>query len=235
MNSNNIKHKNCLISAVGKNSLHKLWAKGTCNFDIHLIVYDDSIDMFRNDADFICIIKGYKLKVIYRYLEANPHFLDVYDYFFFPDDDIKMDAVTINALFDTMRQYELRIAQPALSMSYSTWAHTLKDRYYQLRYTDFVEMMVPCFSNRAFNLLHKRCLLGDKGHNEVLMPTIFKYFNLRIADFGGHGRYIYAGCPELFYTYDPNCYEGDTCTHRCYPSYNMENMYFPNMIYHPIK
>ena len=149
MTRNNIKHKNCLISAVGKNSLHKLWAKGTCNFDIHLIVYDDSIDMFRNDADFICHIKGYKLKVIYRYLEANPHFLDAYDYFFFPDDDIKMDAITINALFDTMRQYELKIAQPALSMSYSTWAHTLKDRYYQLRYTSFVEMMVPCFSKEA--------------------------------------------------------------------------------------
>lgn len=142
-------NKNCLISAVGKDSLHELWTKGTRHFDIHLIVYDDSIDMFRNDADFICHIKGYKLKVIYKYLEANPHFLDVYDYFFFPDDDIKMDAVTINALFDTMRQYELKIAQPALSMSYSTWPHTLKDRYCKLRYTNFVEMMVPCFSREA--------------------------------------------------------------------------------------
>lgn len=149
MNEKNIPLKNCLISAVGKNSFHKLWTKGTHNFDVHLIVYDDSIDMFRNDADYVCHIKGYKLKVIYKYLEANPHFLDVYDYFFFPDDDIKMDATTINALFDAMRRYDLKIAQPALRMSYYSWQHTLYDRYCKLRYTNFVEMMVPCFSQEA--------------------------------------------------------------------------------------
>lgn len=91
------------------------------------------------------------------------------------------------------------------------------------------------FSNRAFNLLHKRCLLGDRGHNEILMPTLFKYFNLNIADFGGHGKYIYTGHPELFYTYDPNSNESDTYTHRCYPPYNIKDMRYPNMIYHPIK
>ena len=34
-----------------------------CNFDIHLIVYDDSLYMFQEDADFICHIKGYILKI----------------------------------------------------------------------------------------------------------------------------------------------------------------------------
>lgn len=141
--------KNCVISAVGKNSLHKMWTEGNGDFDLHLIAYDDSLEQFRGDADFACHIKGYKLKVIYKYLEANPQFKDMYDYFFFPDDDIQMDAATINALFEAMCHYGLKIAQPALRMSYYTWPHTLYNRYSKLRYTNFVEMMAPCFSREA--------------------------------------------------------------------------------------
>lgn len=141
--------RNCVISAVGRNSLHKMWTEGNRNFDLHLIVYDDSLERFRDDAEYVSHIKGFKLKVIYKYLEANPQFKDKYDYYFFPDDDIRMDAATINAVFDAMRHYELKIAQPALRMSYFTWQHTLYDRYSKLRYTNFVEMMVPCFSHEA--------------------------------------------------------------------------------------
>ena len=118
-------NRNCVISAVGKNSLHKMWTDGNRNFDFHLIVYDDQLELFRNDAEYVSHIKGFKLRVIYKYLEANSHFKDQYDYYFFPDDDIQMDATTINALFDAMRHYDLKIAQPALRMSYYTWPHTL--------------------------------------------------------------------------------------------------------------
>ncbi|MCM1511138.1 MAG: DUF707 domain-containing protein [Clostridium sp.] len=178
-NNNTIIQKNCLISAVGKNSLHKLWTDGGHNFDMHLIVYDDSIEAFREDADFICHIKGYKLKVIYKYLESHPQLLDEYDYFFFPDDDIKMDAVIINALFDAMRQYKLKIAQPALSMSYSTWPHTLKNRYCKLRYTNFVEMMVPCFSKHAlkkvlFTFNENETGWGTESHWPLLIQASTK-------------------------------------------------------------
>lgn len=122
-------NKNCVISAVGKNSLHKMWTEGTRDFDLHLIVYDDSVDLFRNDAEYACHIKGYKLNVIYKYLYANPQFKDMYDYFFFPDDDIRMISTNINTLFEAMRCYDLKIAQPALRMSYYTWPYTLYNRY----------------------------------------------------------------------------------------------------------
>lgn len=144
-------HSNCVISAVGRNSLHRMWLKGECNFDLHLVVYDDSMEEFRGDTEYICHIKGYKLKVIYRYLEMYPELKERYDYFFFPDDDIQMDTAAINALFEAMRRYRLQIAQPVLSMSYYTWRHTLQDRYCKLRYINFVEMMVSCFSREALN------------------------------------------------------------------------------------
>ena len=144
-------HSNCVISAVGRNSLHRMWLTGECNFDLHLVVYDDSMEEFHGDTEYICHIKGYKLRVVYRYLEMYPELKERYDYFFFPDDDIQMDAAAINTLFEAMRRYRLQIAQPALRMSYYTWSHTLQDRYCKLRYINFVEMMVPCFSREALN------------------------------------------------------------------------------------
>ena len=64
---------NCVISAVGKNSLHRKWMEGEMNFDLHLIVYDDSIELFREDTEHICHMKGFKLKLVYNYLQAHPH------------------------------------------------------------------------------------------------------------------------------------------------------------------
>ncbi len=151
-----------MISSVCKNSMHKKWIEGECNFDLHLIVFDDSIDKFKGDTEYICHSKGYKLKNVYKYLNANPQILSRYDYFFLPDDDVYMDSATINSLFDAMRRFNLQIAQPALVRSYYSWPHTLKDRFCKLRYTDFVEMMVPCFSQEAL-----RTVLFTFNENET--------------------------------------------------------------------
>ena len=43
-------HSNCVISAVGGNSLHRMWLTGECNFDLHLVVYDDSMEEFHGDT-----------------------------------------------------------------------------------------------------------------------------------------------------------------------------------------
>lgn len=91
------------------------------------------------------------------------------------------------------------------------------------------------FSNRTLSLLHSRCLLGDRGHNELLMPTLFKYIKLKIADFGGTGCYIYKEHPNLFYMYDTEDEANDKCTLRCYPPHYISTMKIPNMIYRPIK
>lgn len=143
--------RNCVISAVGANSLHKHWLDGgeDRSFDLHLIVYDKSFSKYYNDADFMSFKKGFKLKLVYDYLKDNPQFLDYYSYFFIPDDDIMADALSIECLFETMDRYSLQIAQPALRQSYFTYMITLMDHLSELRYTNFVEMMLPCFSNHA--------------------------------------------------------------------------------------
>lgn len=142
-------NRNCIIGAVGKNSLHKNWIRKNASYDLHLIVYDDSIEKYKNDTKYICHLSGMKLKIVSKYLQMNPWVLYKYNYFLIPDDDILIKASEIEKLFYNMRHFKLKIAQPALVSSYYSWAVTLHDRYSILRYTNFVEMMVPCFSQEA--------------------------------------------------------------------------------------
>lgn len=144
-----VSHANCVISSIGSSNLHKEWTEGVCEFDLHLLIYDESLEENTLDTPFVSRQKGYKLKNVHKYLMDNPWILDKYDYFFIPDDDILMDPERINRLFHLMRQYKLRIAQPSLIHSYFLWGHTLHDPYCKLRYTNYVEMMVPCFSKEA--------------------------------------------------------------------------------------
>lgn len=141
--------KNCIISAVGKGSLHKGWINQSVDFDLHLLIYDDSYSYYYNDSPFILGQKGYKFNLIYEYLQKNPDYIDKYDYFLFPDDDIEIDSENISKLFLLMHEYNLQIAQPALSNSYYSYEHTLRNRFCKLRFTNFVEMMTPCFSREA--------------------------------------------------------------------------------------
>ena len=157
--------KNCVISAVGRGSLHREWLKGKeepC-FDLHLMVYDKSFSDFFSDADFITYRKGQKLKLLYFYLSCHPEYVDEYEYFFIPDDDILADADTINKLFYLMRKYSIEIGQPSLSESYCTYPHTLRDHMCILRYTNFVEMMVPCFSRNALKAVFRTFNAGKNG------------------------------------------------------------------------
>lgn len=115
--------------------------------------------------------------------------------------------------------------------------HEIKLKNIPLNHITLLKSFNPIcrFSNRALTLLHSRCLLGDRGHNELLMPTLFRHFKLKIADFGGTGRYTYKDYPNLFYIYDETDTETDKCTHRYSPPYNISAMRYHNMIYHPIK
>lgn len=91
------------------------------------------------------------------------------------------------------------------------------------------------FSNRALRLLHGRCLLGDRGHNEVLMATLFRYFDMSIADFGGQGSFVSPGCENLFYKEDVSGGDSPGWTHRYRPMHKESEMRLKDMIYHPVK
>ena len=144
-------NKYCIVAAVGRSSLHQEWineGKGGV-FDLHLIVYDDSYDIFKLDTPYITASKGYKFNLIQDYLNKNPHVMKQYDYFYMPDDDISIDYNNIKKLFNYMQEYKLAIAQPAIANSFYSYPHTTRKNNSTLRYTSFVEVMQPCFSRSA--------------------------------------------------------------------------------------
>ena len=141
--------KNAVFVPVGKDSLHRQLLKGDADFDLHLLIYDGSYNKFCNDSDFVVCDAGYKMDMTYRYLHRRPELFEKYEYFFLLDDDIVISTEDVNRLFSMMREYQLKIAQPSLVMSYYTYKHTAFHPFYILRYTNFVEMMMPCFSRDA--------------------------------------------------------------------------------------
>lgn len=140
--------KHCVIAAVGRDSLHREWIDQSTGFDLHLIVYDDSYEMFRNDAPYVTEAKGAKFNLISDYLTATDS-IRKYDYFYFPDDDILIDGDNIRKLFSYMEKYQLMLAQPAIYNYYITHYHTMRRPSSKFRYTNFVEIMQPCFSRTA--------------------------------------------------------------------------------------
>lgn len=143
----------CLLSAVGQSSLHRNWIGEKALYDVHLIVYDNSFEEFKHDTPYVSRSKGYKFNLVHEYLTNNISLVDKYEYFYIPDDDILIDIENINRLFQYMKKYKLALAQPAIANSYYSHPHTFKRENSILRYTNFVEIMQPCFSRRALKKL----------------------------------------------------------------------------------
>jgi len=139
----------CVIAAIGESSLHQKWINKHSKFDLRLIIYDDSYEKFKSDSPYVTQAKGYKFTLIYDYLNNNPTIIDRYNYFFFPDDDISINTAGIHKLFRYMKKYDLAIAQPAIVNSYYSHPHTLRVETSKIRFTNFVEIMMPCFSKDA--------------------------------------------------------------------------------------
>lgn len=143
-----MREKHCVIAVVGCNSLHREWIDKSPGFDLHLIVYDDSYEKFRDDTPYITKAKGAKFNLISQYLSSSD-IIQQYEYFYLPDDDILIDGDNIRRLFSYMKDYQLMLAQPAISNYYISHPHTMKRPASKFRYTNFVEIMQPCFSRAA--------------------------------------------------------------------------------------
>jgi hypothetical protein len=141
--------KNLVIVRAGDNSLHPEWLRGAAARDWDLIVnyYGDNPDAYRGDGLERIDSKGPKWPALHDLLAENRRFFADYAYIWLPDDDLRTDAVQINALFEIMAARRLQVAQPALTWnSYFGHLTTLRNAKFQLRYTNYVEVMAPCFS-----------------------------------------------------------------------------------------
>lgn len=72
--------------------------------------------------------------------------LDDYDYAIFPDDDLEYCADFLPRFLELLREHDVGLAQPALTPdSYHTYDLCVRCNETKLRFTNFVEVMAPCF------------------------------------------------------------------------------------------
>ena len=140
--------KNLVVVRAGGKSLHHRWqeiAHENRNYDLLISFFsDEAYTEFSPEPGVEAVLdKGGKWDGLFRTLSDRD--LSQYDYFWLPDDDLDISAHDVNALFDAMRFYGLRIAQPSLSPD-SYFSHFVFSQCpgFVLRYTNYIEIMAPC-------------------------------------------------------------------------------------------
>ena len=140
--------RNLVIVRASDSSLHPRWLQDPVERSWDLVVnyFGDDPDRFREPGCVRIDSKGPKWPALQVLLRSQSELLGRYDYVWLPDDDIDCRGRDINRLFAAMRRHRLLLAQPALTpRSHFSWAATLRHPLARLRYTNFVEIMVPCF------------------------------------------------------------------------------------------
>jgi hypothetical protein len=139
--------RNLVIVRAGNGSLHPNWLNGADrSWDLLVSYFGDDPDKYK-DQDVVRIDgKGPKWPALKALIESHREIIDRYDYIWLPDDDIACTARDINKLFEIARAKKLALCQPALTVkSYFSWGVTFRNPFTRIRYTNFVEIMVPCF------------------------------------------------------------------------------------------
>lgn len=139
---------NLVIACAGKTSLYQRWIAGTRNFDLMLVEYALADKDYSKDAEYYCFRKGTKFNLVG---DVCCDVSDRYEYIFIPDDDLYLEPQQINRLFELAKEYDLQLCQPSL-VGYYSLLITLHVPQNILRYTNYVEIMCPCFRRDAFEL-----------------------------------------------------------------------------------
>jgi hypothetical protein len=151
-----LNRRNLVIVRAGDNSLHPRWLRGGAERSWDLIVsyFGDDPNRFREPDSIRIDGKGPKWPALQTLLQSQSTLLSRYDYIWLPDDDIDCNADDINCLFAAAQRHSLLLCQPALApRSYFHWVVTLQHPFARLRFTNFVEIMVPCFERKFLTQL----------------------------------------------------------------------------------
>ena len=139
-----------VVVRAGDQSLHPRWTSARAARDWDLIVsyFGEDPHRFRGDGEIRIDDEGVKWEGLHALLSRDDRWRR-YDYVWFPDDDLATDQPTISAFFRHVVELRLALAQPALSWA-SHVAHRVTVRHpsFRARWTDFIEIMAPCFERR---------------------------------------------------------------------------------------
>ena len=133
----------------GDKSLHAQWATPSPLFDVAVSYFGPDAERPFPEAAYVHRGVGGKWDGLYAFFQAFPETVGRYDYYWFPDDDIAASAADVEAMIRAGERYALDLFQPSLDRaSYFSHLITLNHPSFALRYTNFVEIMVPVLSAR---------------------------------------------------------------------------------------
>jgi Protein of unknown function (DUF707) len=117
------------------------------NFDYAISWFGDQTPKVAEGAVFVHMQKGAKWPGLEQTLAAHWDLISQYRYVWLPDDDLLCVPEDISRMFAICDELALDLAQPALTRdSYFTHPITLQHSAFQLRFTNFVEIMAPVLS-----------------------------------------------------------------------------------------
>jgi hypothetical protein len=141
--------KNLIVSICGDQSLHHQWVHGEQpDFDLFVCYYGKNGDQFQHDGKYYARENGTKFVILNALWQRFGDVFAAYDAVLVPDDDIYLSAKDINRFFNIFHTYKLDLAQPAIAGWYS-YPLTCPVVTSKLRYTNWVEIMTPCFSKEG--------------------------------------------------------------------------------------
>lgn len=142
--------KNLVVSICGDESLHKNWISSDVpEFDLLVNYYGPTEGKYSYDGINYYTFKGSKFLIMDSLWKKYNDVFSRYDAILIPDDDLLIGTTDINRFFKLFHEHNLELAQPSIIgwMSVPIVAPTINNI---LRYTNWVEIMTPCFSKNAF-------------------------------------------------------------------------------------
>jgi hypothetical protein len=117
------------------------------NFDYALSWFGNEAPEHADGAAFVHMQKGAKWPGLEQTLLAHWDKIQKYRYVWLPDDDLLCKPEDVSRMFAICDELRLELAQPALTPdSYFSHVVTMQHSAFQLRFTNFVEIMAPVFS-----------------------------------------------------------------------------------------
>ncbi|DBB15097.1 TPA: hypothetical protein ACH3X3_004108 [Trebouxia sp. C0006] len=139
--------------------MHPRWMADfeDANWDLAIIYSGNQTQYACPQCVHLEVNKGAKWLLVYGFTQSTAwqnEYQHRYSMVYVPDDDILQTTATINRVFNIHAQHGLLLSQPVLCSwleSHTASWDMVKGPTTVLRYTNFVEIMVPLFSMSVFN------------------------------------------------------------------------------------
>ena len=116
-------------------------------------------------------------------MKQHADVLERYANIWCPDNDIRVDTLAINRMFELFEKYALKMAQPAIAGGEVSYRALRPRRGVVLRYSPYVEVMCPLFTREALWRIAPTLLESRSGWGlDWVWPRFFSQHEIAILD-----------------------------------------------------